>query len=307
LADDGDLPDYADIDIYCVMDEGHGFPQRKFRYQGALLETVSQPLSAYRSPEEVLSNPFLAHRFRTNGILADPEGLLEPIYRTVRDEFAQPQWLRARYEKLKSVVQAVVNETDSGENVDDAFPTLFRTLRLLSNLILIAHLQPPTVRTSNSRARRILVQMGNAPLAEEMLALLGSDAFTPDQVRASLEECVKAFDRAVAVYRTPISPGFNLDPAVRPYLIEGTEEMIRSGEHREAMLWISVMHWTANRALQNDAPEDEKLHWQASIHEMYASLRLNDLSTFRQRLRFGEDVAAKIIELMDGVVERYRP
>jgi hypothetical protein len=296
-----DLPDYTDIDIYCVMDEEHRFPQKKFRYRGAFLETVSQPLSDYRSPEAVLSHPYLAHNFLGDGILADPEGLLEPIHRRVMNEFAQPRWLRARYRRAKSTALGVIEEAGPAENLNAGFGHLFRAIRLMNNLILIAHLRAPTVRTSICRAREVLAETGQASLTGDFLRLLGSASFSREQVRTRLAECARAFDRAAKVYRTPIPPGFNLDPSVRPYLIEGSEEMISAGDHREAMLWIAAIHWIANLALQNDCPEEEKPRWQDSLDRLYAELGLNDLADYSHRMGEANEVALKVINLTDGI------
>jgi hypothetical protein len=302
LSGDQDLPDYSDIDVYCVMEDEHCFSQRKFRYQDALLETVSYPLSAYRSPEAVLSHPHLAHNFiEDNSILADPERLLETIHRVVKEEFAQPRWLQARYRQAKSNFLAVVDDAGNAKTLNAGFPFLFRTLRLLSNLVLIAHLQAPTVRTVLSRAKRVLAQSGHAFLSDELLRVLGSERFSTGQVQSCLSRCVEAFDRAVEC-RIPSSPDFNLDPAVRPYLIEGSEEMIHSGDHREALLWIAVMHWTANQALQNDAPEGEKPRWQESINRLYAELGLKGMRDFSQRMDDAKRVAGEAITLTDGIV-----
>jgi hypothetical protein len=302
LSEDEELPDFSDVDVYCVMDEASRFRQRKFRYDGVLLETVAYPLDAYSSPEAALSHPHLAHLFLHDGILADPDGFLRPIHQSVRERFAEPEWLRARYERAKAGALGVIEEASGAQTLDSGFAFLFRDLRLLSNLILIARLQAPTVRRSICAAKRLLRTTRYASLSEEFLELLGCARFTEEAVLFRLEECARAFDRAAAVYRTPIPPGFNLDPSVRPYLIEGANEMIRSGDFRESMLWIAAMHWTAYQALQNDAPEEEKSRWRASIDRLYEELGLRSLEDCRERLEAAKATAGRVTRFAEESV-----
>ncbi len=296
------LPDYSDLDLYCVVDDdARLFPQRKFRYRNVLLEVVAQPARLYRSAEEVLAHPFLAHLFLHPVSLWDPTGLLEPLYPRVRQEFAMPLWRRARCERIQTLLHGALEESPAALTLDAGFPALFRTLRLLCNHILIAALQPPTVRTVLCRAGTILEKTGDALLLEDLLRLLGCAHWTLKQVRASLSECTRAFDRAVQT-RKSLSPAlFNLDEAVRPYLIEGSEEMIQSGHAREAVLWIAVMRWTANRALQTDAPPAEQPHWQASMDRLYAQLGLSGPADLSRRREEAREVAATILRRVDAL------
>ncbi|MBW3623791.1 MAG: hypothetical protein KY468_10340 [Armatimonadetes bacterium] len=302
LSEEDELPEGSDVDIYCVMDKDCGFPQTKFSYRGALIEAVSYPLSAYRSPEAVLSNPYLAHHFRTDCILADPEGLLDEIHRVVREIYTDRQWLQARYDQSKAALQGALEGADRAETLDTGFPTLFKAVRLMSNLILVAHLQAPTVRRSICRAKKILHETGHAVLAEDLLLVLGTADFSREQVLSRLSECESAFNRAVEVYRTPFTPGFNMIPSFRRSLVGGSEEMIQTGDHREAMLWIAAMYWTAHRTLQNDGPDEEKPRWQDSIDRLYAELGLHNLEDYFQRLEVAKTVAGKVMQLTDKVV-----
>jgi hypothetical protein len=85
-------------------------------------------------------------------------------------------------------------------------------------------------------------------------------------------------------------------------VIEGSEEMIQSGHHREAMLWIAAMHWIAHQALQTDAPEEEKPRWQASLHRLFAELGMTSREDYLRRMDEAKSVAERVMERMEEVV-----
>ena len=113
-------------------------------------------------------------------------------------------------------------------------------------------------------------------LAEEIIA--GAKAVLDGaelQVESYLQGAMGAFDRAVEVYRTQVPYGFKLHPYVRPYFLRATQEMMDRGYHREAMIWVWVCHWISNAALQNDAPEDEKVQFQAGFDRLLEDMGLS--------------------------------
>ena len=79
MNDDAPLPVTSDVDIAIVVDadEVANHRQRKFRFEGTLLETTYHSIVEYQGPEEVVGNFFLAPQFRTKSVIADPTGKLE--------------------------------------------------------------------------------------------------------------------------------------------------------------------------------------------------------------------------------------
>jgi hypothetical protein len=74
-----------------------------------------------------------------------------------------------------------------------------------------------------------------------------------------LEDTTTAFNRAVQVIKTPFSADYDVCEAARPICIGGSQELISNGDHREAVLLIMIVFNRSILAIQNDAPEDEKL------------------------------------------------
>ena len=103
---------------------------------------------------------------------------------------------------------------------------------------------------------------------------------------------MRAFDRAVEVYQTPIPYGFAIRPHLRPYHVEATQEMIDEGNHREAMYWITCLD-TAYLALQNDAPDAEKPVFAAQLQAMQAALGFTSAEAWAERVAAAERLARR--------------
>jgi len=132
--------------------------------------------------------------------------------------------------------------------------------------------------------------------------VMGSGHMTRLQVKAYLQEATRAFDRAVEVYQTPVPYGFKLHSHVRPYLVEGTQEMICPGQHREAMYWIPIFHWISNLALQNDAPEKEKTRFQVGFDRLLDDMGLGTLEDWAARAEQARALAEEIFQVADEIV-----
>lgn len=305
LTNEDELPDFSDIDIYCVMEAGSEFPQRKFTYRGALLETVAQPIKDYASPECVLSSPFLAPAFLADGALHDPEGLLSVLYPVVCQRYAEKRWLEARYRTVREEVEGCAGALERAASLDEGFLAVGVTLRKLGYLLAVAHLQVPTVRKNLAESIRLLRSHGQDGLTDGLLRMLGCRDLTEGQVRSCLRECAALFDRAAEVLVRPAPMDFNLVPAARPYLIEGTEEMIAAGQHREAMLWVMMVLWASNACLQKDAPPEERPHWQERADRCYALLSLASIEDCSHQIPEAKALIEQVMGYTDGVVGAY--
>ena len=94
-------------------------------------------------------------------------------------------------------------------------------LGMLSGLLAVAQLARPTTRRTLALLGELLEAQGRPDLHETALSLMGSAHLSRADVQALLDQCVTAFDRAVAVYQTPIPFGFALQAHVRPYHVAG--------------------------------------------------------------------------------------
>ena len=154
--------------------------------------------------------------------------------------------------------------------------------------------------------REILSQQGQAALHEEALGLLGSAHLTRAQVQAYLQDAATTFDRAVEITRTVVPFGFKLHPYVRPYLVDGLEELIQRGNHREVMLWVTFALWLANTAIQLDAPHTEKPLYQARLDRLCQQTGLTTTADITSRLQAARQLARSIFTVADEM-EEHRP
>jgi hypothetical protein len=307
LPRDALFPSYRDVDVYVVVEdvEKSGQRQQKLFYKGIILETVFCNLDGYRSAEEVLSNPLSAHNLAVPSVISDPTGKLTELQRAVAQGFAQRRWVQERCESAKQSIRTLFDEWNEANTREEWGHCFWRVLLRTGDLVAVAHLRPPTVRRCLEQIRELLQHQDRLTLHESILQVLGSAHMNREQVESALQECLKAFDRAAEVIQTSVFGDFQLHSHVRPYLAEGAQEMIDKGHHREAMWWISLNHAVSNKAIQNDAPEDEKAGFQAEFDRLVAELGLLTLSDCQRRLELAKSVADEVFQLADEVVEAH--
>src|SRR5262249_36536261 len=160
--------------------------------------------------------------------------------------YAQQRWVLARCGYEQQVVMQTLEGLCHTASPPEAVWLLSSMALFLAGLLTEASLRPPTHRRCLVLLRDVLHAAGRRDLHEAVLQLLGWAHLRRAEVEAYLGDCALAFDRAVAVTRTPVPFQFKLKPHVRPYIIAGAQEMIDQGYHREAMFWISGFLMFAN-------------------------------------------------------------
>ncbi len=227
------FPLYRDVDLIIVLREGGKSTEENLElaYRGLILECGVKGLEEYRSPERVLANPHIAHDFTTDSVLSDPTGLLAKTQGVVTKEFARLRWVLARCDYEKRRALGHLEELGQVDSPLAALTQLWRFAEFLAGSIAVAHLRPPTHRKCLVLMRELLREQDRLDLQEEVLSVLGCARMDREKVESYLEECAVAFDRAVTVKKTPSFWGFKLRPHVRPYAIEGAQEIIDRGNH----------------------------------------------------------------------------
>lgn len=299
---DATFPPFKDVDIYLVVEDlaRIAVPQKKFLYEGVLLEWVCQSLQEHLSPEAVLPTANAGNMAQCE-ILSDPMGFLASLRTTVAAEYARPQWIAARCEGQKFLLAQTLAQAES--HPDPVFVLGFVML-FLGGTVAMASLRAPTVRRCLALTGELLHAEGRADLHEELLAVLGSAGMDRDQVVRRLEDCIEAFDRSVEVVTTPFYTSWNLDAGVRRYLVDGAYEMIDAGNHREAMFWISMMHSVAHTAIQNDAPESDKSHYRLGMQELRSSLGIATAPAWGSRIEHAKGVSDRVFRFADEKIAR---
>src|SRR5262249_10128265 len=146
----------------------------------------------------------LAANLATDSILADPCGLLAPLQQAVAAQYPRRRWVQARCDYERQVIlQALEAMHHVGSPFESLWP-LTGAVLYLSGRLAGATLQAPTHRRCLVLMRDVLREQGLADLHEATLRLLGYAHLDRRQVEAYLDDCAAAFDRAVAVTRTPV-------------------------------------------------------------------------------------------------------
>ena len=295
---------YRDVDVVVVLTQGAQDDNLEVLYRGLLLEVISKNLEAHQDAEAVLANPSDGPNIATTQILADPTGVLVPLHQAVAADYRRRRWIRARCEAEKASADqqlATMRQVSNPINSHEPFWPVWLLLSALSGLLAVAQLKRPTTRRTLTLLRELLEAHGRPDLHEAALALMGCTHMGRADVQALLDQSVIAFERAVAVYQTPIPFGFMMRAHLRPYVADATQEMIDEGNHREAMFWISC-HDTPYLVLQNDAPDAEKPVFAAQLQAMLAALGYTSAEAWAERVAAAERLTQEIYSIADTLV-----
>jgi hypothetical protein len=297
------FPLASDLDFNIVCEDVGESRTYDVAYKGLILEYSVVDAGQYRAADQVLANPELACNLATDGILADPRGLLAPLHQEVAAQYACRRWVRARCEYEKRVVlQALDGLSHTSAPHEAPWPTLNAAL-FCSGLLAEASLRPPTHRRSLVLLRDVLGMHGRADLHEALLRLIGFADMTQPRVAGYLDDCAAAFDRASAVTRTPVPFQYKFQPHVHPYIVDGAREMIEQGNHREAMFWIAGFLTFANTAIQADAPAEDRQIFQSKVDRLIDDMGFRTMADIQARAAAARDLAEAIFELADTLIE----
>ncbi len=267
VPDDETFPPYLDVDVHVILDRVNESGQRQdiYLYHGVLIESYYVDRAGYQSWEMVASHPLEAQSFNSPCVISDLTGSLTTIQKTVAQNFSRRKWVEERCGKIR---EQILNTLDDEEKLSSP-PHMVKLLANIPYLIANARLKDPTNRRVYCLIKEILHADDRQDLYESILTVNGLTSVSREEAESRLQECLKAFDRAVEVFRTPFWSDHRIHHYVRPYIEDGALEMIQEGYHREAMFWIIWNHIVANVVIQTDAPEDDKRQFQEAYDRIY--------------------------------------
>jgi len=256
MPDDQELPPASDVDVVVVTAQAEP-PMKlgKFIYQGALLEVTYLPWNLFASAEEVLTSYHLAGSFRANTIIVDPTGYLGQLQRKVSHHFSEREWVLRRCRNVRQKIEGGLQGIDPGAPFHQQVMAWLFSTGITTHLILVAALRNPTVRLRYLRARKVLEEYGFADFYPRLLELLGCLHITPQRLEQHLDGLSRTFDATTAVAKTPFLFSTDITPEARPIAIDGSRELIRTGNHREAVFWMMATFARCHTILAADAPE----------------------------------------------------
>jgi len=261
MPDDAELPRASDVDVMLVTAAAEPpLKPGKFLYRDVLLEVTYLSSHQLASADEVLASVHLAGSFRTDTIITDTTGHLRTLQEQVARHFAEQVWVRRRCQHAGQAVQGFVRSIDPIAPWHEQVAAWLFGTGVTTFVPLLAALRNPTVRLRYLAAREVLTAYHHTDLYEELLTLLGCIDMTPARVGQHVDELARTFDAADAVARTPYRFRSDISAAARPIAIDGSRDLIRAGNHREAVFWIVATFARAHTILTVDAPELQRAH-----------------------------------------------
>ncbi|MBO1513275.1 hypothetical protein I7822_16620 [Metabacillus sp. BG109] len=265
LPDDAELSVASDVDVVIVTEHSEPPPKLgKFIYRDTLVEATYLPWKLLASVEEVLTSYHLAGSFRVDTIISDPTGHLSRLQKQVSRHFAEELWVRRRCENARQKVEIGLRAIDISAPLHDQVMSWMFPGGVTTHVLLLAALRNPTVRLRYLAAREVLMEYGYDSLYEDLLKLLGCANLTPERVEQHLDELARTFDDTAGVAKTPFFFSTDITAKARPIAIDGSRELIRAGNHREAVFWIVATFARCHKILEVDAtPELQRAHYPA--------------------------------------------
>lgn len=293
LPDDAVLSATSDLDIMVVFADPPAVKLGKFLYHSVLLEVSYLPSDQLRSAETVLGQYHLAGSFHGDSVIADPTGMLTKLQAAVAAEYAKRQWVYRRCEDARNRILRNLASIKADDPVHDQVMAWLFATGVTTHVLLVAGLRNPTVRRRYVTVRELLVEYGQVAFHERLLDLLGCAKMDRAQVEGHLAALTAIFDVAKTVIKTPFFFASDLTDLSRPIAIDGSQELIEQGLHREAIFWIVATYARALKVLHQDAPE-QYAQFMPGFQRLLADL---NVTSFTDLQRGSEAVKAFLPEL----------
>jgi hypothetical protein len=298
-----ELPAASDIDVVVVIAQAEApLKLGKFVYQGTLLEVTYMPWRQIGSVSDVLTTYYLAGSFRVDTIIADPTGELHGLQVQVSRLFAEREWVRRRCENARRKAEQGLQSIDPLAPWPEQVAAWLFSTSIATLLPLIAALRNPTVRLRYLAARHVLADYDHAGLYPELLRLLGCAELTPQRVEEHLAALAQTFDTAATAAKTPFFFSSDITPQARPIAIEGSRDLIRAGNHREAVFWIVATFARCHTILAVDAPRGVQRALAPVFDDILADLGIASTDDLRGRARAAGQFLPSVWATAEGIL-----
>lgn len=239
----------SDVDCYLVVD---GDPPvgkiGKITVDGVLLDVSWIPWSALEHAE---SDAVMASLLNF-GLVVQDDGRLASTQGRIQRGFNTPEAIAARLESMRTKIRNGLSGDSSHLVLPEQVMNWLFPATLATHIPLISACRPLTVRKRFLAARAVMAPADY----ESLLALYGFDTVTESQAQAWLDATARLFDATTDIAAE--SDRFwasDIQADARHIAIDGSQRLIDSGVHREALYWIIA---TSSRCLSvmNDAEAD---------------------------------------------------
>jgi hypothetical protein len=284
LPDDGVLPATSDLDLWVVLAERDP-PEKlgKFIYRDVLLEVSYVGRGQLESPQAILGDYHMAGSFRTPCIIADPSGQLAKLQAAVSRDYAKRGWVLKRCEDARGRILRNLQSLGKSAPFHDQVTSWLFATGVTTHVLLVAGLKNPTVRRRYVAVRELLADYGRLDFYEALLELLGCADMSRARAEQHLAALAGVFDMAKTIVKTPFAFAADLSDAARPIAIDGSRELIESGDHREAIFWITATYARCQKVLYHDAPGALLERFDAGFRQLTGDLGITSLADLQHR------------------------
>jgi hypothetical protein len=235
-------------------------------------------------------------------ILRDDSGFLTRLHETVAQEYARRKWVQERCEAEKREAFSMLEIAANIPDPISAFGLLGYAGTYVSAVLALASLKAITGRRSYIQMRRILENRGRTDLYERLHGVVGFPQASREQAECYLQDAAEAFDIAVQVKRTPHPFGHKMYAHLRPYLVEGSREMMCEGYSREAIGWTMAFYVNSMQIIQIDAPSELTPDMQAKFGECMREFGLDGTISWEERIERAQELFHELFMLADEII-----
>jgi hypothetical protein len=303
LPDEAALPPSSDVDV-TVVRNGADVTSKpgKFSYGGLILEVTHLPAEQVQSAQDVLGHFHLAGNFRTPNVILDPTGELTALQAAVSRDFATRGWVLARTEHARSIVSERLQDVDESQPLRGQALTCLMAAGVSTYVLLVAGLRNPTVRKRYLATRELLAEFGHLDLYPALLEALGCAEMGAERVAHHLGQLARVFDAASEIRDSPFYWASDLSAAARPIIIDGSQEMIDRGDHREALFWMAVTYGKCLMVLDHGGSADALERFEQGNRELLADLGLQSYPDCRRRITEVEGLLPRIQTVAEQII-----
>ena len=233
----------SDIDIAIVIDtklmpiDHERFPHGKFLIQeGCLIQEISVDRYILDDERKLLSTLGLGCNLRNGHIISDPSGVIGAAKQLVLDQWAESEWVSLRTERAIAFAEKSIARLAEASTSLDRLSGLADAVMQLAGLVAIASATTPTHRRALVLAATLLERDVRMDLHEKLLSAIGAESVDENAVRAALSDAVAAAEIEVRYDNPAVTNSPEFQRVLIRSISAGTEQIIREGYLREAML-----------------------------------------------------------------------
>jgi hypothetical protein len=302
LPDNATLPVSSDVDVVIVLAKPPSLKLGKFIYRDVMLEVSYMPSDQLQSPEMILDKPHLAGSFSMPNLILDPSGHLTALQAVVSRDFAKRYWVHQRCQYAAGMVLGRLQALNQSEPFHEQVTAWLFGTSLTTYMLLVAGLKNPTVRRRYMATRELLAEYGCLDFYETLLEMLGCARMSRERVEDHLAALTKVFDVAKMLIKTPYRFASDISDVGRAIAIDGSQDLIERGYHREAIFYMVATYSRCQHILYHDAPVEIQNRFSVGYRQLVGDLGITSFADLQQRCDQAKDFLPYLWEMAETMM-----